>query len=34
MGGLVMLLVAYFFSFLLGQGDKYGIWFDVEIEST
>jgi transcriptional regulator with XRE-family HTH domain len=33
-GGLAMLLTAYFFSFLLWQGDKYGVWFDAEIEAT
>lgn len=33
-GGLIMLLVAYLFSFLLWQGDKYGVWFDTEAENT
>ena len=29
-GGLIMLVNAYFFSLLTKQGDKYGIWYDVE----
>lgn len=33
-GGLIMLLVAYVFSVMLWQGDKYGVWFDAEAEST
>ncbi len=32
-GGLIMLSVAYFFSLLRWQGDKYGVWFDSEIGS-
>ena len=32
-GGLIMLLIAYLFSFLSWQGDKYGIWFDADIEA-
>ncbi|HEY7884743.1 MAG TPA: hypothetical protein VIC08_07315 [Cellvibrionaceae bacterium] len=27
-GGLFMLMVAYFFHFMAWQGDKYGVWFD------
>ena len=27
-GGLFMLLTAYFFTFLAWQGDKYGVWYD------
>ena len=29
-GGLLMLLTAYFFHLLLWQGDKYGVWYDQE----
>ena len=31
-GGLCMLFTAYLFTFLLWHGDKYGVWFDAEIE--
>jgi transcriptional regulator with XRE-family HTH domain len=30
--GLLMLATAYFFHLLLGQGDKYGIWYDREVQ--
>lgn len=34
-GGLFMLLTAYFFTLLAWQGDKYGIWYDApEIKSA
>lgn len=33
-GGLIMLATAYFFSFLSWQGDKYGVWFDIDNEHT
>lgn len=29
-GGLFMLLVAYFFYFMLWQGDHYGVWYDAD----
>lgn len=29
-GGLIMLSMAYFFTFLLWQGDKNGVWFDTD----
>ncbi len=33
-GGLCMLSVAYFYSFLAWQGDQYGVWFDLEADGT
>jgi transcriptional regulator with XRE-family HTH domain len=34
-GGLALLLVAYFFTLLGWQGDQYGVWYDAkEIQST
>ena len=29
-GGLIMLIFAYFFTLLAWQGDKYGVWYDVQ----
>jgi hypothetical protein len=29
-GGLIMLSIAYLYHWLKWQGDKYGIWYDVE----
>jgi transcriptional regulator with XRE-family HTH domain len=34
-GGLIMLCMAYLFTFVAWQGDKYGVWYDaLEIQST
>lgn len=33
-GGLILLSVAYLFSLLLWQGDKYGIWFDADTDNA
>jgi transcriptional regulator with XRE-family HTH domain len=33
-GGLFMLLTAYFLTFLAWQGDNYGIWFDAESDGA
>jgi len=33
-GGLIMLAVAYLCTFLLWQGNKYGVWYDTDIESA
>lgn len=33
-GGIIMLLLAYFFYFLSLQGDHYGVWYDVGEEES
>ena len=33
-GGLILLANAYLFALLMWQGDKYGIWYDPEEETT
>lgn len=33
-GGLIMLAVAYFYSMLKWQGDKYGIWYEPEAAAS
>ena len=33
-GGLILLANAYLFALLIWQGDKYGIWYDLEAATT
>jgi len=30
-GGIIMLAIAYFYSMLKWQGDKYGIWYEPDV---
>lgn len=33
-GGIIMLAIAYFYSMLKWQGDKYGIWYDPDVAKS